>query len=258
MAPLPPEPPLDDVAFALSAVQAGQTVMVDGVESLAIKDEVILTVVVNGTPSRSFRMTPEEALQVGAGLGQMAGKLINAEVDDNGRPTGFIHRLSRINAGRILPGTLSPDKLDPRTIPGNRMTPDMVDAMEKTQALLQANLRRTLSETERTLPPETADYFDPRTTMKDEAPINPNLPKEVSRVPFVAESDTDGDIFAPGSQVPIRRPDDEGDDDEPVTFSRGAFGGPKHRHNHFTRGLTYGCPACTDYMQKHGIPEETE
>ncbi|ALY10790.1 hypothetical protein WILDE_1 [Arthrobacter phage Wilde] len=64
--------------------------------------------------------------------------------------------------------------------------------------------------------------------------------ESITRVPFNAEADTDGD--------------------DQLTVTRGAFGGPKHRHNHFTRDMKMdgSCPACAEYFERHGIPEEEQ
>jgi hypothetical protein len=66
----------------------------------------------------------------------------------------------------------------------------------------------------------------------------------VTRIDFDASSDTDGDL------ADLMR------NELPHTRLRK----PKLGHNHVTREIrTDGtCPACNEYLQRHGIPEEEQ
>lgn len=70
----------------------------NGAEQIAPEDIVILTTIVGGAPVHQVRMTPEQALAVARELTTSASALINAEVDDAGKPTNLLHRLRRLSA----------------------------------------------------------------------------------------------------------------------------------------------------------------
>jgi hypothetical protein len=86
------------IQLGISTVMAGEIVpTVDGFQSVVVADSVCLTPFVEGVEKPAYYMTPEQAQALAVGLCTAAGQLINAEVDDAGKPTSLVHRLRRIS-----------------------------------------------------------------------------------------------------------------------------------------------------------------
>lgn len=89
----------EEVQLSVMGAQFGQLLRdVDGNETVAMEDMVVLVPFVNGVQQVPYNMTPEQAITIAQALAAKAGELINAEVDDRGKPTGLIHRLRRLGA----------------------------------------------------------------------------------------------------------------------------------------------------------------
>lgn len=69
----------------------------DGSERLAAQDMVRI---ISPSHARTIELTPAQAMTMGVALSQSAGRLINAQVDDNGRPLSFLTRLARLRGTR--------------------------------------------------------------------------------------------------------------------------------------------------------------
>lgn len=92
-----PQPPTTQLG--ISTVMTGELLedVNTGAEAVALTDMVLLTVNQDGDVVNSYQMTPEQAMAVARGLSAAVGRLINAEIDDQGKPTGLLHRIHRLN-----------------------------------------------------------------------------------------------------------------------------------------------------------------
>ena len=89
----------EEVKLGVTTAQFGQILRdMDGAETVADHDMVILVPYINGEQRGSYNMTPEQAILIAQALAAKAGELINKEVDDQGKPTGLVHRLRRLGA----------------------------------------------------------------------------------------------------------------------------------------------------------------
>ena len=96
----------EEVQLAVTTAQFGELLRdMDGAETVAAHDMVILIPIVNGEHQRSLEMTPEQALAVATILTDSAVSLLNAEVDDDGKPLSLLSRLQRIRHSTTLPRT---------------------------------------------------------------------------------------------------------------------------------------------------------
>ena len=87
-----------DASLGISIVQFGEPITsADGEELIAPADLVLVAKVFDdGTRHSLFQLTPDQALTLGRALTKAGMQLINAEVDDNGRPVPLLTRLSRL------------------------------------------------------------------------------------------------------------------------------------------------------------------
>lgn len=92
-----PQPPTTQLG--ISTVMTGELLedVNTGEQQVAMVDMVLLTVNTGGEQTNSLQMTPEQAMAVARGLSAAVGRLINAEIDDQGKPTGLLHRIHRLN-----------------------------------------------------------------------------------------------------------------------------------------------------------------
>lgn len=92
--PLPPS----DTLLGITTVMAGQVLrdLGTGAETIAPVDLVMLTAHVGGVQRASYQMTPAEAMAVAKALSAGCGKLISAEIDDDGKPLSWWERLTRL------------------------------------------------------------------------------------------------------------------------------------------------------------------
>lgn len=90
----------ENVQLGVSTVMAGEILpTLDGGETIAMVDAVVLIPSIDGVPRGNYTMTPEQAMAIASAIASAAGHLINQEVDDHGKPTTLRHRLSRLAPG---------------------------------------------------------------------------------------------------------------------------------------------------------------
>jgi hypothetical protein len=99
--PSPLPPPADPgTQLGISHVLAGQ-VLVDqttGAETIAPTDLVILSANIGGKQRAAYTMTPPQAMAVARALSAECGKIIAAEIDDDGAPLSPQTRLVKFGA----------------------------------------------------------------------------------------------------------------------------------------------------------------
>lgn len=83
--------------FQIQEVMFGQPIIDrEGRQSIATADHIQLTLVCDGAILASGLLSPEQGIVLAKAIQSSARTLINAEVDDDGRPTSFSHRLRRL------------------------------------------------------------------------------------------------------------------------------------------------------------------
>lgn len=95
--PLPPS----GRQLGVSTVMAGEvlTDLHTGGQSIAMEDTVVLLAFTDGVQTDSWPLSPQLAMALAKGLSGACGKLISAEVDDNGTPLSALARLTKL--GRL-------------------------------------------------------------------------------------------------------------------------------------------------------------
>ena len=84
----------------VKTVMAGQVITVRGVETVSIRDSVILSVILDGHSGATGYLSPGQALETARALSAAAGTLVNAERDDAGKPLSLLARLARLRGTR--------------------------------------------------------------------------------------------------------------------------------------------------------------
>lgn len=238
---------MTDAKMLVTKLRFGETYFTSGLEpQLAAEDSVVLNLEVDGEASHVL-MPAAVALELGRRLTKAAAELIHDAVGDDGKPLYSLRERMNLIYGYkrdvIEPRTASPAEevallSRERAAFGDNQTPPPTPSRCYARVgTVQCALIRGHDGNHRPYDqsPE-ADLFKEPGLIEDANATRQAA--ELTRVPFTAESDTDGD-GAP-------------------SFTRGAFGGPRHRHNHFTRDIKQdgSCPACADYLDRHGLPEE--
>lgn len=96
--PLPPSEPLQQLS--VSSVMAGQLLddVDTGEQTVAPLDLVLLIFTVDGEQRASYSLTPPQAMDVARALSGAVGRLVSAEIDDDGKPLGPLARLQRLRS----------------------------------------------------------------------------------------------------------------------------------------------------------------
>ncbi|QWY81298.1 hypothetical protein SEA_RIZWANA_1 [Arthrobacter phage Rizwana] len=260
---------MTDAKMLVTKLRFGETYFTAGAEpQLAAEDSVVLNIEVEGQASHIL-MPAATALELGRKVTKAAAELIHDAVGDDGKPLYSLReRMAMIYGYQkdiIEPRTASPaeeaallsreraafgDNQAPPPTPsrcyarvgtvqcalihghdGNHRPYDKDGLVNGELDITNISAKSLAADGGWSVP--ESQYIDWST-----APINQEMQEEVERVPFDADANTDGDAAA--------------------VHTRGAFGGPGHRHNHFTRDIKQdgSCPACADYLDRHGLPEE--
>jgi hypothetical protein len=97
--PLPPS--ADDIQLSITVVMAGQELVdIDtGDRTVSCEDLVVLAAKVNGTQRAAYQMTPAQAMAISRALADGAGRVLNAQIGDDGKPLPLAQRL-RTLAGK--------------------------------------------------------------------------------------------------------------------------------------------------------------
>lgn len=74
----------------ISPVMTGESIPAPGGGILATEDLVVLR-----SAGSLLLFTPEQAYQVGTSLSRAAGQIVNAQIDDDGKPLPLLARLAR-------------------------------------------------------------------------------------------------------------------------------------------------------------------
>jgi len=92
-----PQPP-SGTQVGISTVMAGEILKhTDGSgESVALADMVLLTLTRDGEQIAAMQMTIQEAFAVAQGLSGAAGRLIDAQIGDDGKPLPLLQRLAQV------------------------------------------------------------------------------------------------------------------------------------------------------------------